>query len=49
MREYLIYKNIVTIALDKQNQLNQVNIKTIVNFNINTCVSKTAAKLFSAL
>lgn len=44
-----IDKNIVTIALDKQNQLNQVNIKTIVNFNINTCVSKTAAKLFSAL
>ena len=44
-----IDKNIVTIALDKQNQLNQVNIRTIVNYNINTNVSTVAAKLFSAI
>ncbi len=42
-------KNIVTIALDKQNQLNQVNIRTIVNYDINMNTTKTAAKIFSAL
>lgn len=42
-------KNIVTIALDKQNQLNQVNIRTVLNYDINLNTTKTAAKIFSAL
>lgn len=42
-------KNIVTIAINKQNQLNQVNIRTIINYDINLNINKTAAKLFSAL
>lgn len=42
-------KNVVTIALDKQNQLNQVNIRTIINYDINYNTTKTAAKIFSAL
>lgn len=42
-------KNIVTIAIDKQNQLNQVNIRTIINYDINYNTTKTAAKIFSAL
>lgn len=42
-------KNIVTIAMDKQNQLNQVNIRTIINYDITLNTTKTAAKIFSAL
>lgn len=42
-------KNVVTIALDKQNQLNQVNIRTILNYDITLNTTKTAAKIFSAL
>lgn len=41
--------NIVTVALDKQNQLNQVNIRTILNYDIELNTTKTAAKIFSAL
>ena len=42
-------KNVVTIAIDKQNLLNQVNIRTILNYDINYNTTKTAAKIFSAL
>lgn len=42
-------KNVVTVAIDKQNILNQVNIRTILNYDINYNTTKTAAKIFSAL
>ena len=40
--------NIVTIAIDKQNLMQQVNIRTVINYDINLNTNKIAAKLFSA-
>lgn len=42
-------KGVATFAIDKQNQLNQVNIRTVMNYDINMQTSKIAAKLFSTL
>ena len=42
-------ENIATIAFDVQNQLNQVNVRTILNYDIEKKTSVIAAKLFSSL